>query len=357
MGRVTIKDIANELNVSIATVDRALHNRGRINDKTYTQVMHKVEELGYKPNKIASVLVKNIDARIVFITPRCNIFFEEIIKGAKAAANDLLDFGVHIDFITQESFFDSLGQIESMTALMKEKPEGIIIVPLHSLLLSTSIDKAVDDGIPVITVNLDSKESKRLCYVGQDPEKTGAIIGSLFSKYLCNSGDIVVLNGVTEITTLKLRTKGFINKLETNYPGINILNHVDYADDISIAYEVAKKILSDNSGLKGIFANTAYGSIGVGMAIRDLDRCGSIVAVGFDTLYGVLDLLDCDALKATVTQNPFMEGYHAVDLLYHIIANKALPDKEYYYTKADILISSEQYDLNEKGSFQRPLPL
>ena len=117
MGRATIKDIANQLNVSIATVDRALHNRGRINEDTYRQIMQKVDELGYKPNRIASTLVKNTYKQIVFVTPNCNSFFEEIIRGAQAATDELIGFGVQIDFITQDSFFDSLGQVSSMERL------------------------------------------------------------------------------------------------------------------------------------------------------------------------------------------------------------------------------------------------
>ena len=349
MSRVTIKDIASQLNVSIATVDRALHNRGRIHEETYKQIMLKVDELGYKPNRIASTLVKNTDTRIAFVTPKCNSFFEEIVRGAQTAADELLDFGVYIDFITQDSFFDSLGQAASMESLIEQKPDGILVVPLHPLLLSTSIDRASENGIPVITVNLDSKESKRICYVGQDPEKTGAIIGTLFGKHMNKGGDIVILNGITEISTLRLRADGFINRLKNSYPGINIIGSYEYVDDIKISFEIAKKIIKDIPSVSGIFANTAYGGVGVGMAIKEMGKCGSIVAAGFDTDYGVLDLLDCGALKATITQNPYMEGYHSVKLLYKTIAEKIVPEREYNYTKADIIISSEQYELNEWG--------
>jgi len=279
MSRVTIKDIASQLNVSIATVDRALHNRGRIHEETYKQIMLKVDELGYKPNRIASTLVKNTDTRIAFVTPKCNSFFEEIVRGAQTAADELLDFGVYIDFITQDSFFDSLGQAASMESLIEQKPDGILVVPLHPLLLSTSIDRASENGIPVITVNLDSKESKRICYVGQDPEKTGAIIGTLFGKHMNKGGDIVILNGITEISTLRLRADGFINRLKNSYPGINIIGSYEYVDDIKISFEIAKKIIKDIPSVSGIFANTAYGGVGVGMAIKEMGKCGSIVAI------------------------------------------------------------------------------
>ena len=224
-----------------------------------------------------------------------------------------------------------------------------MVVPLHPILLSTLIDRASEDGIPVITVNLDSKDSKRICYVGQDPEKTGSIIGTLFGKHLNQGGNIVILNGITEIDTLRLRADGFVCRLKNNYPNINIVGSYEYADDINSSYKIAKEIIKDNPGISGIFANTAYGGVGVGMAIRDMGKCGFIVAVGFDTDYGVLDLLDCGALKATITQNPYMEGYHAVKLLYKTIAEKTAPEREYNYTKADVIISSEQYELNEWG--------
>jgi len=350
MRRITLRDIASESGVSVATVGRALHNNGRINENTRNAIIKKADELGYKPNRIASTLVKNTAQRIVFITPGCNVFFEEIIRGAQTSADELMDFGVHIDFLLQDSFFDSLLQVSCMKRLLAEKPDGIAIVPLHSFLLSASIDEALAREIPVITVNLDSKESRRLCYVGQDPVKTGAIIGTLFGKKLNNAGNIIILNGITEISTLKLRTKGFVDKLNERYPDIRIIETLDYVDDIEIAYEIAKRVIKDYK-VDGIFANTAYGSVGVGKAIRDMDKSGLIMSVGYDTAYGVLELLDCNALNATVTQNPFMQGYYAVKLLYKILSDQTTLEREYNYTKIDIIVSREQYNLNESGSF------
>ena len=56
MARVTVQTIAREANVSVGTVDRALNNRGRINEETRRRILEIADQLGYHPNKIASAL-------------------------------------------------------------------------------------------------------------------------------------------------------------------------------------------------------------------------------------------------------------------------------------------------------------
>lgn len=347
--RVTIKDIAKRLNISTGTVDRAIHGRGRISGETRRMILDNIEELGYRPNRIAGVLSKNKVTRLVFVTPSYNLFFEEIIKGARTACEELADYGVVLDLFTQDSFYDSPGQVKAMEQAINGKPSGIIVVPLHPFLLSTPINKATEDGIPVITVNLDSKESKRVCYVGQDPFNTGTILGAIYGKFMGGKGDIAVLNGITELYTLQARTEGFLYLIRKKYPGINIAGIYEYADSIDIAYEISRKLVSDLPALKGIFASTTLGAIGIGKAMADLNKNGDIAVVGYDIYDDIKNLLDNDALIATVTQNPFSQGYYAVKLMFNLLIEKKTPEKEFYYTRADVIVNSIQHELNIIG--------
>jgi ABC-type sugar transport system substrate-binding protein len=113
-----------------------------------------------------------------------------------------------------------------------------------------------------------------------------------------------------------------------------------------MAYEISKKLIQDYPGLKGIFANTTSGTIGIGMAVRDTGTNGDIVAISYDTQIETRNLLDDCSLLATVTQNPFHQGYYAVKLMHKILFENYRPDREFYYTKADIIANSAQFDLN-----------
>lgn len=108
-------------------------------------------------------------------------------------------------------------------------------------------------------------------------------------------------------------------------------------------------LIKDNPGLKGLFANTTAGTIGIGMAIRDAGKAGEVITVCYDTQSEIHDLLGDNSIVATVTQNPFSQGYYAVKLMSKILLEKFYPEKEFYYTRADVIIDSIQFELYGTG--------
>src|SRR5690625_6470580 len=64
-GKIKIKDIAQRAGVSVGTVDRVIHNRGKVSQKTQEKVEQAMEELQYLPNVIASNLSLH-DPTIIF---------------------------------------------------------------------------------------------------------------------------------------------------------------------------------------------------------------------------------------------------------------------------------------------------
>jgi len=349
--RVTLKEIARQLNISVGTVDRAIHGRGRINEKTREKVMLKLDELGYRPNHIASALGKNRETRVAFITPAHNPFWVNMIKGAREACKELIDYGLVVEFFSQNSDFDMTNQVKSMTEIISNKPDGIIIAPLHPFLLSAPINNAVENGIPVITVNRDSNDSRRLCYVGENPLHTGDIIGTMYGKFMPEGGKIAVLVGSTDFSQFHLRKDGFVDALTRKFPRIEISGFYHYADDFHVAYEISKELLLSDSGIKGIFANTSTGTIAIGRAISDTNNIGRVITISYEIGDEILEMLETNALFATVIQSPFSQGYFAVRLMHRFLMEKVAPDREYFYTRSDIVIDRAQYELYTTGIY------
>ena len=75
-GIMTIKEIAREANVSIGTVDRVVHGRGRVAQKTTELVKKIIQESGYKPNIFGSRLSLSKDYIFAVIMPRLHQDFE-----------------------------------------------------------------------------------------------------------------------------------------------------------------------------------------------------------------------------------------------------------------------------------------
>jgi len=350
--RVTLKDIALAANVSIGTVDRAVNGKGRINAETQRVIMQKVHELNYRPNKIASTLRRHKAYKIALVIPDTNHFFRLIIDGAKKACEDFDDYAVSLHVIPQDSEENPQGQLRDIAQAMdcgdvSDKYGGLIIAPLHAS-VTQAINEAAARGIQVVTVNMDAKDSARMCYVGQDPWRTGGIIASVFGKFLNNAAEIAVIEAKGRVSWQQ-RTEGFMDVLEKDFQGIRVACAFEYQGDRRTAYDLAISILRDRPQIRGIFANTTEGTIGIGTAILDMNRKGKVIAVSYDTPPEGMKLLDDNAIVATVTQNPFLQGYHAAKIMCRILLERVLPEKTMWYTSADLIVNSRQLSLNAES--------
>src|SRR5579863_8946317 len=97
----SIKDIAQALNISIGTVDRALHGRPDVSPTTRARVLKKAEQLGYRPNLAARSLKLNRRLRIGVYFPRdIASFFDPLRSGVRAASTASTGVNVELVFRT-----------------------------------------------------------------------------------------------------------------------------------------------------------------------------------------------------------------------------------------------------------------
>ena len=86
--KITIIDIARELNVTAATVSRALNNHPAISEETKQRVAEVAKRLNYKTNKIASSLRSGKSHAIGVLIPSAEIiFFGSVVHGIEQMAN------------------------------------------------------------------------------------------------------------------------------------------------------------------------------------------------------------------------------------------------------------------------------
>ena len=122
--RVTIYDVAKALNISTATVHRALSGKETIHEKTRERVLEMVDRLGYRPNRLArSLSSKNVRLAVVAFTSFPE-FHDQIIAGAKQATQDLVDFNLHTDFYSYSG-----GDSNTAAVTAGGNCHGLICVP------------------------------------------------------------------------------------------------------------------------------------------------------------------------------------------------------------------------------------
>ena len=312
---VTLTDIAEALNVSIATVHRALTGKGRINLATKQMILAKAEELGYK-----NIYAPNPDreTNIAFICPD-NFFYQEIIKGAQASSNEYKELGLKITFLLSDDYSPQK-QIDELNKIIDgENFDGIVISPTHTMLLNPLLDSLHEKNIPAVTVNNDISESGRLCFVGEDSYSSGQMSAQLYSSIMKEHSKIALMKSLVSAEGLRQRIEGFSAFVESD-KRLGMLGVYDFYDNINDAYETAKLIMQ-NTEAEGIFTNSMIGTIGTLRAIKELKLDNPPFMIGYDLNDEIKQGIEAGLLFGTMFQSPYRQGYYSVKVLYNIILN------------------------------------
>ena len=140
-----MKDIANELGVSLMTISKALRGHRDISDETRERVLKRARELGYKPNWVARSLVTGRTHLIGLVIPDLmHSFFAEVAKGVGRKLEPLGYYTVILN--SEESAAAEEGQIQM---LMARSVEGLIVAHEQEdrLAYSTAPRRIERDGI------------------------------------------------------------------------------------------------------------------------------------------------------------------------------------------------------------------
>lgn len=339
---VTLKDIAQELGVSVATVDRAIHNRGEINTETKQKILSKANELGYKPNKIARTLVMKKTNKIGVILPLDPKFFwSEVERGIKYVDENIRDFGVKVSYYR---ICDSVvTQKYTIEKLMKEDINALIIKPLYDDSIAEKLNECIKKGIDIVMINDDIKEVDSFFYVGPNDDEAGRTAGQLMSMFLKEKGKIgVVRNTSNESYSLTQRFLAFCGQLREMWGDIQIIDKSEYlAQKIGgyDAYLATKYYIENIPDLAGIYNDS--GSIyEVGLALKDEKPGKKIVVVGHEVSPEVNELLTDGYIDAVISQDPFFQGYYAMKNLSDFLIEGKEPESKQYLSHTDIILKS-----------------
>jgi ribose transport system substrate-binding protein len=158
--------------------------------------------------------------------------------GAEKAAKELGN--VDIEYIGP-SENDPIKQAQTIDAMVAKKVDGILISCADPEIPRRSIDKAAAAGIPVITFDSDSPQSKRLAYYGVIDEKVGNRLGEDIARLLNDKGRVAILSGAQGALNLQNRVKGVRDALK-KYPNIKIIDVFYCNDDLPKSEQIVTNV-------------------------------------------------------------------------------------------------------------------
>jgi ribose transport system substrate-binding protein len=253
------------------------------------------------------------EERYVFVASNVNIpYWQEAQAGLTDAAKQM---GVKAE-MTGPDKFDPQAQLDSFQKAVAGKPAGIMISVTRPELLQDAINAAIAQGIPVITVDSDAPNSKRVMFVGTDNIRAGSESAKRMADILKGQGQVVIVSIPGQLN-MDQRAQG-VNDTLKKYPGIKIVQTIDDKGDPRVANDSVSALLKAKAKIDGIICLEASGGSGAAEALHRLDA--KIPIVGFDKDPETLDWIDRDGITATVTQKPYVMAYYALkfaDDLHH----------------------------------------
>jgi len=262
--RITIKDIAKELNIHHSTVSRALRNDTRVNDKTRDTVLDYAREHNYQANMNAIQLRGTKNNAIALIVPNINhSFFSDIIS--------LLS-----NFAYQKGFVISVFQSNENYELEKEIVNTIIQHNFAGVIVSIAQNTTNSDhfallkkfGIPLVFFDRVCEELSTPMVLINNYDVTFEA-----TEYLISKGykKIVHITGTETINVFRNRQNGYIKALEKH--DIEYINAINITDDFSVP--VGKEMLSSlwNSDNRpdAIISSSIHLTMGILLEARKLD--------------------------------------------------------------------------------------
>jgi ribose transport system substrate-binding protein len=236
-------------------------------------------------------------------------YWQEAQAGLLDSSKNL---GVKAELLGPESFAPDK-ELEAFKKAVSEKPSGILVSVARPDIFNDAINAAVAQGIPVICIDADAPESKRVLFIGTDNFRAGQESGRSMAKLLKGQGKIVIVSIPGQLN-LDDRVRG-VNDALQKFPGIKVVQTIDDKGDARSANDQISKIAAGKDKIDGIICLEASGGSGTAEALHRLDLTGKVAIVAFDKDPETLDFIQTGAINDTIAQKPYVMAYYGLKLL------------------------------------------
>ena len=313
---VRIKDIAEKAQVSKGTVDRVLHNRGRVAEEVRLKILKIIEEMNYEPNLIARTLKSNRIYTLAAIIPDPAIdpYWEAPKAGIEKAEKELKQYGIVVQpFIFNPYNVDSF--LKKATEATKTEPDGIILAPVFYREVLPFFEKWDTQKIAYVLFNTQIQDSAPLSFIGQDSFQSGFLAAKLLHFGLPEPCTILIAHINEDISNsahLMKKEEGFRayfgrNNLQNQY---TIARQELSNPDGALFKEQLGKVQKQNPDLKGIYVtNSKAHEIAFYL---ERHRLTQIKLIGYDLLPKNIQYLQDGVINFIINQNPKGQGYWSI---------------------------------------------
>lgn len=348
---VRIKDIAEKAGVSTGTVDRVIHDRGRVSADVKERVLAIIKEMNYEPNYNARALGLNKTYVVAVLVPdyAYDSYWYDPKIGIDKAYAELKQYGIQVQYFyfildDPESFVQKAAEVTS------EKPDAILLAPVFYKETLPFLKKWEGLQIPYVTFNTQIENSHPLSYIGQDSYQSGLLAARLVHYGHADPCSVLLAHIDEDLSNsahLLKKEQGFRNYFESRkLTGRYSLKRVELQRRDYLAYiRQLDSLIASSPALKCIYVTTSKGyEIAAYLEERQIK---GISVIGYDLVPRNIYYLKTGLIDFVINQHPRGQGYwgmrHLADFL--VFKKEVLPLR---YLPLDIITRENlSYYLND----------
>ena len=326
--KLTLKDVAEVVSLTPATVSKALRDSSDISTETRERVKKACEELGYRPNLLARSLISNKSKILGVLVPDLRIsFFSEAVRGMYEEASIK---GYECLLLVHDE--DETKERQKLEFLSDIGVDGILLNAVGSSNNYALYQSLENEGIEFVCWDRKLDDVDFLSVIIDDVKASYQL-----TKRIINNGrkNILFLGPNTGIPVASHRFQGYLKALEEANIEFNPDLVVQTFRDVNDSYNKMSAILKKDLDIDGIVSIGGLITYGAGKAVLD-----SGLSIPKDIMLG--EFGDNNIISRlgvpffTVFQNPYKIGKAATDLLINLIESRTDVKK-----LNDIIIDSE----------------
>jgi LacI family transcriptional regulator len=342
---IGVKEIARLANVSLATVDRVLHNRTGVSEVTRAKIQKIIKRLNYRPNILARRLASGKVYRFAALIPSVSEetdYWQAPLNGINRAESELSQYGIRV-----ERFLFDMNDKKSFHTqakiILANDIDGVVMAPSFIAESIQFTNTCKELKIPYVFINSDIPTQDSLCYIGPELYKSGYLAASLAGYSKKETGKILVVNIVKEIDNqhhVVRKEEGFRSYFKDKKINAEIIEMNINQTDYKAVEKSLTEVFEQNPDITSIFVTNSR----VFSVAKFLEKKGrkNVLLIGYDYIEENIQCLKNGKINFLICQKPEEQGYRGIMALYHHLILK-IPIANIDYMPIDI-ITKENYE-------------
>ena len=225
------------------------------------------------------------------------------------------ELGVKTKFVGPVEY-DMTAMVNTIEQVIAEKPAGILVVGFDQA-LKPAIDKAIEAGIPVVTLDGEVYGSNRLTFLGTGNVNAGHVGAQILAESIGGKGKVALITKSGQ-GNLEERIQGYKDEFAANYPDIEIVQIINDDSDSAKAADGLKAVIQRTPDLAGVGCVEAAGGVGAATASNELGLQDQLKIVSMDRDDGTLKFIEDGVIYASIAQQSALMTYLGTKELYYL---------------------------------------